>query len=63
MPEAAGKRFILVSEALWFKKMASILSKFYPEWGINVKEMPKCPVKFLSFFDYSVRPILLVWGK
>lgn len=49
--EAANNRFILLSEALWFKDVARILSENFPEWNIKHKELPYCPVKFLSFFD------------
>lgn len=62
-PEAAGQRFILSSENLWFKDMGIILkNSFGDSYRIPTKELKFCLVKTASVFDSSLKSILPDWG-
>lgn len=55
VPEAAGNRFALVAENLWFKNYAEILKAAYPEYKFKTSELGYCPVKMVSWFDSSAK--------
>lgn len=63
VPEARNQRFILNSQVVWFKEMASYLKERYPRNGIKTKEFGYCPVRTLSLVDSSVKLILPMWNK
>lgn len=59
IPQAAGNRYIAVSEDLSYKKIAKILKEEYPNREIPLSELPIFATKFLSIFKPILRPILL----
>lgn len=62
MEEAKNKRYILSAQELWFKDIAAVLKNAYPDYNIKDKELGYCPIKFVSFFDKSVKLILPFWN-
>ncbi|TNV77415.1 hypothetical protein FGO68_gene11878 [Halteria grandinella] len=63
VPEAAGQRFALVAENLWFKNYAETLKEAYPQYKFKTGEIGFCPVKVVSWFDSSAKQILPMWGR
>ncbi len=56
---AGGRRLLATGESLWFKDIAAILRKAYPELSSLPKgEIPNFVIKILSLFDDSLRPLL-----
>jgi len=63
-PEAAGKRFILSAEDVWFREIAEKLhAEFGRDYWIATMELKYCLVKMVSLFDPSIRVILPIWDR
>ena len=62
MPQAAGKRYIASSGYLTFKEIAFILKQHYPNRKIPTSELPNFAVKLFSYFDASLKPVLIDLG-
>jgi hypothetical protein len=67
VPEAANKRFMLVSESVWFKELGVYLDEVYGTKGskkykVVKKELPKLLCQIVSFFDKEVAVIMPSWG-
>lgn len=64
VPEAAGKRFLLVEGSYWFREIGEIMNKNYKDQGYSVayKEMPKFAIWMASWFDKSADAALQYWG-
>jgi len=57
-PKAAGRRLMAGSNTLWFKEIAAILRKAYPEADkLPKNEMPDFFVKFMALFDDRLKSI------
>lgn len=55
MSEAKNNRYILSSQELWFKYIATVLKNACLDYKIKDRERPYSLVKFASFFDKSVK--------
>lgn len=62
MKEAANKRYIASAGYLTFKEVAQILKEQYPNRKIPGFELPDYLVRFFSYFDASLKPILVDVG-
>jgi dihydroflavonol-4-reductase len=62
MPQAAGQRYIASSGYLTFKEIALILKQHYPNRKIPTWELPNFAVRLFSYFDASLKPILMDLG-
>jgi dihydroflavonol-4-reductase len=62
MKEAANKRYIASAGYLTFKEVAQILKEQYPNRKIPGSELPDYLVRFFSYFDASLKPILVDVG-
>lgn len=63
-PEAAGKRFILKAESLWFKEIAEILKEeFGKDFSFATREVKYWMVYLVSFFDSKAATILPSWDR
>jgi nucleoside-diphosphate-sugar epimerase len=65
MPEANGKRHLLVNRTVWLKDLADILDKEFRPQGyiIPLREAPYLLLKFKSFFDKSLNSLIEDYGK
>jgi len=51
-PEAAGRRFVLCREGIWFQEMAEVLTaEFGPNYGTKTNQIPFWLIKVASWFD------------
>lgn len=57
-PEAAGERFIVCADTLWFKQVGDILAAAYPERRLPKGELPTWLAKLLSVVNPQIKPIL-----
>lgn len=62
-PEAAGQRFIIADETLWFHDMAAELKAAFPGRRIVTRRAPNAVVRLLGLFDPSIRTITPVLGR
>lgn len=64
MPEAAGHRFILDSEALWYREVSQAMADEFNHQGYNVstKEMWYSTAWFASFFIKELCQVIQTWG-
>ena len=64
VPEAAGKRFILVNRTIWFQEVAVTLhDEFHPQgYDFSTKELQRCVMKFASWFKPEIKLVLKSWG-
>jgi dihydroflavonol-4-reductase len=60
-----GKRYICISESLWLKEIAQILSGEFSKYGYKVplKPMKYCSAKSGGFFMTSLKDVLPYWNK
>lgn len=63
VPEAAGKRFPLSEDSLWFREVAHELNRRLPGFNLNEGELSYCLIKIISWFDSSLKPIVAQWDK
>lgn len=65
LPEASGKRHLVVNNNMWMKEIAQILSKEFKPQGYNVPTMnyPNPILKINSLFDPTIKMILPNVGK
>lgn len=56
--DAAGERFIVCADTLWFKEVGDILAKAYPNRKIPTRELPTWLARILSNFNPQIKPIL-----
>ena len=64
IPEAANKRFILVSECCWFNELGQHLhDKFYPDYNPPCKNMSRWMGSLASWFSSDLASLLPKWGK
>jgi dihydroflavonol-4-reductase len=61
--EAAGGRFLVADETLWFHEMAEALQDAMPARRLVTRQAPDAVIRVLSVFDRSIRPILPVLGR
>lgn len=54
-PEAAGERFLMSADSLWFKDVAEILREAYPERKIPRSEMPVWLAKIFALFTPALK--------
>ncbi|MEL7043172.1 MAG: hypothetical protein AAGL90_16760 [Pseudomonadota bacterium] len=57
-PEAAGERFIVCADTLWFKQVGDRLAAAYPERRLPKGEWPTWLAKLLSVVNPQIKPIL-----
>ncbi|WP_207514573.1 SDR family oxidoreductase [Longitalea luteola] len=62
MKEAANKRYIASAGYLTFKEVAMILKEQYPGRKIPSAQLPDFMVRLFSYFDASLKPILVDVG-
>ncbi len=62
-PEAAGKRFVIADETLWFHEMAEELKAALPGRRIVTRRAPNAVVRLLGLFDPSIRTITPILGR
>jgi len=63
VPEAANKRFILVSKAVWFKEVAGWLhDRFAPTYPVVKREIPKCLIQCMAYIHKDFKQILSEWN-
>lgn len=63
-PEAAGKRFLLSDDTIWFKDMFEILKEGYGDrYKINTNELSYWIAWVGSFFDSQLASMLIFWGQ
>jgi len=55
-PEAAGERFILAVDTMWFKDVGKILREAYPDRKIPKSEMPVWLAKLMALFMPQLKP-------
>ncbi len=65
VPEAAGKRYILSNEVIWFKDFARILSEEFRPLGYKVttRAAPVWMAKMMALFDKSAGQFRGAFGK
>jgi len=65
LPEANGKRHLLVNRTVWFKDLATILdNEFRPQgYDVTLREAPYVIMKVRSFFDKGLHSIVADYGK
>lgn len=63
IPEAAGRRFILVNQSLWFTEIAQILYDNYSQenWPIKTGQLPYCLVCCMACCNSEVRQLKSLW--
>lgn len=57
-PESAGQRILLADRFLWFRDLADLLRKAYPDRRIPSRTAPDLLIRALSLFDPTIRAIL-----
>ncbi|MFQ6553517.1 NAD-dependent epimerase/dehydratase family protein [Aestuariibius insulae] len=62
-PETAGKRYLAVSEFLWFTEIAEIIAKAFPDRKITTRQAPNWVVRILALFDRTVRQLVPVLDR
>lgn len=63
-PEAAGKRFLLCREGIWFQEIAEILVEQYGKtYGTKTKQLPLWLIKIVSWFDSQAKSVVQYWDK
>ena len=62
-PETEGKRFMAISDFLWFSDMARILAAAYPDRRIVTREAPNLLMRLIALFDPDMRQLLPSLGK
>lgn len=55
-PEAAGERFLMSADELWFKDVAAILRQAYPDRKIPASQMPVWLAKIFALFTPALKP-------
>ena len=66
-PAAANKRFMLVSESVWFKDFGAALDEVYGKGGSNKykvvsNELPKLLCQMVSFVDKEIAVLMPLWN-
>ena len=61
--DAAGGRFLLADETLWFHEMAEALQRALPARRLVTRQAPNAIIRVLSLFDRSIRSILPSLGR
>ena len=62
-PTAIGKRLVASQDFMWFKSIAKILDRSYPERKIATQAMPDFLTKGLSIFIPELREIIKDLGN
>ena len=63
-PEAAGQRFLAISEWLWMKEMAEIVRQALGSRArVPTRQMPDFVLRLVSIFDRPLRFIIPALGK
>lgn len=64
-PGAAGERFIVASRSLWFRDIAAILRKAFPERArrIPARDLPDWLMRVVARFDAAARTIIGELGQ
>ncbi len=57
-PDAIGKRFLLPPYSLWFKDLAAVVKKHYPEYKAPTKELPPWLVRLMANIKPELKGIL-----
>jgi nucleoside-diphosphate-sugar epimerase len=59
-PEAANKRFVLVSDSVWFQRVAiALYDEFHPQgYNFSTKELQKCLLTVGAWFKPELKSIL-----
>jgi len=60
-PEAAGKRFIINGETLWYREIARTLAD--AGYRVPTRELPNLVMRIVGLFDGTVRLILPMLGE
>ncbi len=64
IPEAANKRFILVSKSLWLKEISETLNEVYgKEYPIPTHVYPYFYLKLVSFFKNDAANFINTWKR
>ncbi|MEM1149865.1 MAG: aldehyde reductase [Pseudomonadota bacterium] len=56
--DAAGERFIVCADTLWFKQVGDILAEAYPDRKMPSRELPTWLAKIPANFNPQIKPIL-----
>jgi dihydroflavonol-4-reductase len=62
-PETNGRRFILYNESVSMLRMAEIMTKEFPAYGISTRAAPYFIMWIASFFNSGAAAVLPSWGK
>ena len=57
-PESIGERYLATNTYVWFKDVAAMLQKAYPDRRIRIKILPDWLMRFLAQFGGPVRQII-----
>jgi dihydroflavonol-4-reductase len=63
VPGAAGERFVVADETLWFSDMAREVRAALPGRRIVTRDAPNAVVRMLALFDPAVRTIVPALGR
>jgi dihydroflavonol-4-reductase len=58
LPQAAGERFIVCSETLWFRDVGAILRDAYPDRKLPKGELPTWLVRLMARSNSNLKPLL-----
>ncbi|MDH4386534.1 MAG: aldehyde reductase [Caulobacter sp.] len=58
LPQAAGERFIVCSETLWFREVGAILREAYPDRKLPKGELPTWLVRLMARSNPNLKPLL-----
>ena len=62
-PEAAGERFIVSDEALWFSEIGAVLAKAYPDRTLPNTEIPDEQIKLAAETNAALQSLLPNLGR
>ncbi len=65
LPQAAGKRFLVTAENLWFKDLAVLFDKEFRKYGyeVSTRSAPYILLWIFSFCSEDARQACAAWGK
>ena len=63
LPEAAGERFIVSDEALWFSEIGAVLAKAYPDRTFPDTEIPDEQIKLAAKTNAGLKSLLPNLGR
>jgi len=55
--DAGGRRLMAASDTLWISQIADILREAYPKTKLPTRDMPDIAVKFMAWFDTTIKSI------